>query len=86
MKRALKYFYDNFAMLESEYKYTSGPKDAPSTDCQYSAARATNVKVKHIHNLARLKHFKTFLQKQPLIIGISANNKYIHSYSSGVID
>ena len=46
MKRALYYFYDNYLMLESEYPYTSAPKDAPSTDCQYSASEATNVKVK----------------------------------------
>ena len=48
MKRALEYFYDHFAMLESEYPYTSGPKNAPSTDCLYSASRATNVKVKSL--------------------------------------
>ena len=48
MKRALEYFYDNFAMPESEYPYTSAPKDAPSTDCLYSASKATNVKVKDI--------------------------------------
>ena len=47
MKRALYYFYDNYLMLESEYPYTSAPKDAPSTDCQYSASEATNVKVKN---------------------------------------
>ena len=29
---------------------------------------------------------KAVQQKQPFILGIAANNKYIHSYSSGVID
>ena len=41
MKYAYHYFEDNFAMLESEYSYTSSPKDAPKTDCQYSASKAT---------------------------------------------
>ena len=50
MNIAFKYFKDNFAMLESEYPYTSAPKDAPSTDCHYSASEATNVKVKSTRN------------------------------------
>ena len=29
---------------------------------------------------------KTRLQEQPLVVPIAANNKYIHSYVSGVID
>ena len=45
MERALNYFTANFAMLESEYPYTSAPKDAPSSYCQYSDSKATNVKV-----------------------------------------
>ena len=45
MERALEYFEHNSPMLESEYPYTSGLKDAPSTDCQYSASKAINVKV-----------------------------------------
>ena len=47
MRRAFEYFYDNSPMLESEYPYTSGPKDAPTTDCQYSASKATSIKVKY---------------------------------------
>ena len=35
MNYALEYFKENFAMLESVYPYTSAPKDAPTTDCQY---------------------------------------------------
>ena len=46
MTRAFNYFVDNFAMLESEYPYTSSPKNAPSTDCLYSASDAIKVKVK----------------------------------------
>ena len=29
---------------------------------------------------------KASIKQQPLIISIAANNKYIHSYSSGIID
>ena len=50
MKYAFEYFKDNSPMLESEYPYTSAPKDAPSTDCLYSASEATKVKVKSIGN------------------------------------
>ena len=48
MGLALDYFEDNFAMLESEYPYTSGPKNAPATECQYSVPKATNIKVKSV--------------------------------------
>ena len=92
MERALEYFYGNFAMLESEYPYTSAPKNAPSTDCMYSASRATNVKVKRAKSISFIEGesseniFKAALQKQPLVMGIAANNKYIHSYNGGIID
>ena len=33
-----------------------------------------------------LTKFKAILQKQPVVVGITANNKYIHSYATGVID
>ena len=29
---------------------------------------------------------KAALRIQPLVVGVAANNKYIHSYASGVID
>ena len=52
MFRALEYLKANFAMLESEYPYTSHDwdrkKDAPSCDCKYSASKATSVKVTNI--------------------------------------
>ena len=32
------------------------------------------------------KTLKTHLTKQPIALGIAANNQYIHSYNSGVID
>ena len=51
MWRALMYFKDNFPMLEGEYPYTSSPKDAPSTACQYSVSKATNVKVKNVSSV-----------------------------------
>ena len=72
-------------MLESEYPYTSAPKNAPSTACLYSASKATNVKVETIGGT--LSHdMKAILQKKPLIMAIAANNVYIHSYESGIID
>ena len=83
MWRAFNYFKVNFSMLESEYPYTSGPKDASKTDCQYSASRATDVKVEGI---GLPYHFKATLQTYPFILVIAANNKYIHSYESGIID
>ena len=87
MARALDYFRHNFAMLESEYPYTSGPKDPPSSDCQYSVSKITSVKVKSTE-LAELtvNSLKTVLLKQPLIIPVAANNKYIHSYKSGIVN
>ena len=39
------YFKDHYVMLESAYPYTSGAKGDDSTECYYSAADATNVKV-----------------------------------------
>ena len=51
MYRAIDYFKDHYPMLESEYPYTSGPKDAPITNCQYSASNAINVKVKDIKSI-----------------------------------
>ena len=35
-----------FAMLESDYPYTSGAEGNDSTDCLYSASKTTNVTVK----------------------------------------
>ena len=29
---------------------------------------------------------KTRIHKQPIVVAITANNKYIHSYASGIID
>ena len=36
MKNALEYFKDNYAMLESDYPFTSGDTGDDSTDCLYS--------------------------------------------------
>ena len=33
-----------------------------------------------------MSNYKTAVSKQPVITAIAANNKYIHSYKSGVID
>ena len=78
-------------MPESEYPYTShdwdSKTDAPTTDCKYEASKATSVRVTNITYASHyLDGFKKALQKQPLIIAVAANNIYIHSYASGVID
>ena len=88
MLRAFKYYEDNFAMLESAYPYTSGATGDDSTDCLYSASRATNVQVKGTGglNYNKASQLKAFIYKQPVSIAVAANNKYIHSYASGVID
>ena len=46
-KGVFDYFHtsQNYLMLESEYPYTSGPKDAPTTDCLYSDSSATKVEI-----------------------------------------
>ena len=89
MARALDYFRHNLAMLETEYPYTSAlkDKDSPSSDCQYSVSKVTSVRVKSTE-LAELtvNSLKTVLLKQPLIIPVAANNKYIHSYKSGIVN
>ena len=33
-----------------------------------------------------MRYLKTHIAKQPIALGIAANNQYIHSYNSGVID
>ena len=73
-------------MLESEYPYTSAPKNAPSTECLYSESKATNVKVRHLKYTGYTNKMKATLQTQPVDVAISANNIYIHSYASGIID
>ena len=43
---AYNYFIDNkFAMLESDYPYTSGANGDDSTVCLYSASKTTNITV-----------------------------------------
>ena len=48
MELAFEYFYGYSAILESEYPFTSAPKDAPFNWCQYFKLKATDVKVKTI--------------------------------------
>ena len=71
-------------MLESDYPYHSAPKYAPSTGCRYSASKATNVKVYTV--TGHPTFLKSAIIRQPLVTAIAANNKYIHSYASGIID
>ena len=86
--RAFWYFEDYSPTLESVYPYTSGSGD-DSTECLYSASEATNIKVKDIgtfYNGSYEWDIKAVVQYQPVVVGISANNRYIHSYASGIID
>ena len=77
-------------MEESKYPYTSGATGDSSKDCRYIADRATNIKVYGYEALDNrsplIEVVKARVQKQPVSVGITANNKYIHSYASGVID
>ena len=77
--------------LESVYPYTSGATGDDSTDCLYSASKATNIKVKSFSDSYwsdgyGLPLVKARVVQQPVAIAITANNLYIHSYASGVID
>ena len=73
-------------MLDSAYPYTSGAMGDDSTDCRYSASDVTSVKLASWYDDRNFDDIKTALSKQPLSVAIAANNKYIHSYLSGVID
>ena len=79
-------------MLESDYAYSSGAKGDDTTDCLYSASKTTSVTVEswgHVNfpsKVGRIVEMKTALQKQPIATALAANNKYIHSYSNGIID
>ena len=74
-------------MLSSAYPYTSGTGD-DSTDCLYSDSEATNVTVKKIEPIhwGNSNMLKAAVQQQPVPVAITANNVYIHSYASGIID
>ena len=79
-------------MTESTYPYTAGDGTFDENpDCLYSASKATDVKILafSIHeNDAdfNVGQMKGAIQSVPLMIAFAANNKYIHSYESGVID
>ena len=78
-------------MLETDYPYTSGATGDDSTDCQYDRKKATDVTVidwKFVGFGATMwvsSEMKAALAKQPIAVAITANNKYIHSYASGII-
>ena len=78
-------------MLEGDYPYTSGATGDDTTDCLYSASKATNVTVQdwgYVDNITSTykDDTKAAVAKQPLAVTLAANNAYIHSYASGVID
>ena len=75
-------------MLEVKYPYTSGADGENSTDCLYKASKATDVTVREWHypNGFKEGYNKTIVAYQPIAAVVTANNKYIHSYASGVID
>ena len=90
---AFEYLMSNYAMLESEYPFTYGDTGENTFNCLYSESKSSqhNVKVSRYANqdymgMLSITIFKRAIQNQPIIIAITANNKYIHSYNSGVID
>ena len=46
MGYALEYFKDNFAMLESEYPFTSGDTGENTFNCLYSESESSHHKVR----------------------------------------
>ena len=94
MEAALWYFEENYAMLERDYPFTSGATGENTFDCLYSQTKSSqhNVIVNSIGRpdlheyVESIDSFKAAIKQQPLIIAIAANNKYIHSYKSGIID
>ena len=78
-------------MLESDYPYTSGDMGDDSNNCLYSASKTTNVEVYDFHsNIHEEGHvvdqMKANVRRQPLAGALAVNNKYIHSYKSGIVE
>ena len=75
-------------MLEGDYPYTSGATGDDTTDCLYSASEATNVDVISyaVADGYYTGNLMAAVAKQPIAVIFAANNAYIHSYASGVID
>ena len=75
-------------MLETDYPYTSGASGDDSTHCQYDQSKATDVTITDwkLNDNMLDRDMKLAVAKQPLAVAVTANNKYIHSYASGVID
>ena len=90
MYRGFEYFKSYSPSLESVYPYTSGVTGDDSTSCLYSASDSTDIKVQDIGYMpvggAEVYKLKAYVQTRPVSVAVSANNKYIHSYESGVID
>ena len=83
---AFDYFKDTHPMLKTDYPYTSGT-GYETKKCLYFASKAVNVKIGGWNGGGYdLSYIKTSVQKQPVSTAINANNKYIHSYASGIID
>ena len=85
---ALIYLFDDASLtLEDVYPYTSGATGDDSTECLYSVSKATNIKNGGNYEIDNDNiKIKTRIQQGPIATTITANNKYIHSYVSGVID
>ena len=89
MDKAFMYFSHHSPMLEKDYPYTSATGD-DSTGCLALDSKSTNIKVKNFGTMDAIhgtsSDFKARVHQQPVAVAIAANNKYIHSYQSGVID
>ena len=91
MDLALTYFKDNYAMVESDYPYTSGDTGENNFNCLYSQPTSSQHKVKvtdikQFYGDYNAEKMKALIKQQPVTIAIAANNKYIHSYANGIID
>ena len=79
-------------MLESDYPFTSGANGEKLFNCLYSQSKSSQhiVKVNHVEYHRSygvpVNSLKAAIKNQPVTIAVTANNKYIHSYASGIID
>jgi C1A family cysteine protease len=85
--RAYNYYEaGNDAMLEDDYKYTSGTTKAKGS-CQYDASQASNVTVKNYDMVTpnNQSQMKAALDKGVLAVAIEADKRAFQTYQSGIL-
>jgi C1A family cysteine protease len=82
---ALHYYKENFAILESDYPYTSGK--GVRGECEAKEKPKTKVEISSATEVlpADEAQFKAALAKQPLSIAVAASKPAFHQYTSGII-